>query len=310
MLGSILQAQLSIVPQVGLEGSKTSVDYNESSTFSPLGTKFSPQASVRLDYKFKKGHGPFVGLSTARPGVNYVFSNPEAGNTLYAASRDNTQLRLEGGYQYTTKKLFFNKSGSKNSSDNISSTQSSGKRNCLSSYMMSRCGNKSYSRAVASAPANKGAWVALQPSAGVAFVPTASAAEISTLTDAGMTSYEYTAGNYKTAAIAGLGFLFGKNDQQKLLVTINYVQGIGNMGTETLASTFDSKPIVTRISSNSSNWNLRVGVPFNFTKTKKTVAPKEVIIIKQRTEIRQPAEVQKPKEERKCGSYYRCRKAA
>lgn len=312
MVGFVVQAQLTIVPQVGIESSKTTVSYNESSSFSPLGTQFSPQANVRLDYKFKKGHGPFVGLGTTRSGVNYSFANPESGNTVYNASRDNKQLRMEGGYQFTTKPIFFNKSGgSKNSSNNSPAATTSTKKSCRDYYMSSRCGSKSYSNSVTSSSKNKGSWMAIQPSAGMAFVPTASAAEISTITEGNATSYEYTAGNYKTAAIAGVGFIFGKNDDQKLLVSLNYLKGIGNLQTQTLNTTSQSKPVTTTISSNVSNWNLRVGVPFNLTKSKKPVAPKEVIIIEQRTEIKQPAQVQQPKQEKKCGSsIYRCRKAA
>ena len=310
ILCCVTKAQLTIVPQVGMESSKTNVSYNNSSKFSPLGAQFSPQANVRLDYKFKKGHGPFVGLGTSRSGVNYTFSDPETGMTNYTASRDNTQLRMEGGYQYTTKPIYFNKSGGKNKSSNATGKSSSTKSSCYS-YMESRCGSKSYASSKTDAAKNKGTWMSIQPSAGVAFVPTASDAEIATNTNGTMTSYEYAAGNFKTAAMAGVGFIFGKNDQQKLLVSVNYLKGIGNLETETLTTTTGIKPTTTTMSSNVSNWNVRVGIPFNLTKTKKPTPQKEVIIIKQRTEVKQPAQVQQPKQEKKCGSYmYRCRKAA
>lgn len=311
IIGCVVKAQLSITPQLGIESSKTTVSYNKSSDFSPLGTKLSPHASVRLDYKFKKGHGPFVGLATTRSAINYSFSNPETGNTMYTASRDNKQLRIEGGYQLSTKPIYFNKSGANNKSKNVSTQTSSTKKSCRDFYTRSNCGSKSYTNAVANASSGKGSWVSIQPSAGMAFVPTASAAEIVSQSQGNINSYEYTAGNWKTAAIAGVGFAFGKNDQQKLLVSINYLKGIGNLQTESLTTTTDAKPTTTYISSNASNWNLRVGIPFNLTKTKKPVTQKEVIIIKQRTEIKQPAEVKQPKQEKKCGAYYyRCRKAA
>lgn len=306
----ITKAQLSIVPQLGIEASKTSLSYNKSSDYSPLGAKLSPQASVRLDYKFKKGHGPFVGLATTQSAVNYTFSNPEIGQTNYTASRDNKTLRLEGGYQFTTKPIYFNKTA-KNKSGNVSSTRSTARRSCGDFYSRSHCGSKAYKTSSASSANSKGSWVSIQPSAGMAFVPTASAAEIATTNEGSMNSYEYSAGNWKTAAMAGVGFVFGKNDQQKLIVSLNYLKGIGNLQTESLTTTTDAKPTTTYISSNASNWNLRVGIPFNLTKTKKPVVQKQVIIIRQRTEVKQPAEVQQHKQERKCGaSYYRCRKAA
>ena len=311
ILGCVVKAQLSIVPQVGMESSKTNVSYNKSSDFSPLGAQFSPHASVRLDYKFKKGHGPFLGLATSRSGVNYTFSDPETGMTNYTASRDNTQVRMEGGYQMSTKPIYFNKSGAKNKSSNTTSQSSSPKSSCGSYYVRAHCGGKTYTNSTASAAQNKGTWMSIQPSVGMAFVPTASA-EIATNTENGMTNYEYTAGNWTTAAIAGVGFIFGKNDQQKLLVSVNYLKGIGNLETETLKTTNGVKPTTTEISSNVSNWNVRVGIPFSLTKTKKPVTPKAVIINKQTTEVKKPAEVQQPKVEKKCGGYYmyRCRKAA
>ena len=309
IFGCVVKAQLSIVPQLGIENSKTTVSYNKSSNYSPLGNKISPQVSVRADYKFKKGHGPFVGLATTRSGVNYTFSNPETGMTSYVASRDNTQLRFEGGYQLNTKPIYFNKSSAKNKSRSFSRESSSVKTSCREFYTRSSCGSKSYARTMASPAKEKGSWVRIQPSAGMAFVPTASAAEIVSKGQGNMNSYEYTAGNFKTAAIAGVGFAFGKNDQQKLLVSINYMKGIGNLQTQSITTTADAKPTTTSISSNSSNWNLRVGIPFNVGKTKKPVEQKQVIIIRQRTEVKQPAEVKQQRTEKKCGSNYsRCRR--
>ena len=309
IVGFIAKAQFSIVPQVGVENSKTTVSYNGSSNYAPLGTTFSPQASVRMDYKFKKGHGPFVGLATSRSGINYSFSNPETGKTIYTASRDNMQLRLEGGYQLTTKPIYFNKSGSANKSNKSSAEKYSTKLSCRD-YIRSHCGSKSSQSVAKTAAKGKGSWVAIQPSAGMAFVPTASAAEIATNGQGNLTNYEYTAGNWKTALIAGTGFIFGKNDQQKLVVSINYLKGIGNLQDQSLTTMNASKPVTTNISSNSSNWNLRVGIPFSLTKTKKPVTQKEVIIIRQRTEVKQPAATQQPKTEKRCGSMYRCRRAA
>lgn len=309
VFGCVANAQLSIVPQWGIESSKTTLSYNHSSGYSPLGVKFSPHASVRMDYKFKKGHGPFVGLATSRSAVNYSFSNPESGNTNYTASRDNKQLRLEGGYQLSTKPIYFNKSKSSNKAANFSNEKSSSKGRCGESYVRSHCGSKAYKTPEASSKSNKGAWVSIQPSAGMAFIPTADAAEIETNTLGNINSYEYNAGNWKTAIMAGAGFAFGKNDQQKLIVSINYLRGIGNLQTQSLSTTTDAKPTTTYISSNASSWNLRVGIPITF--NKKQAVKKEVIIIKERTEMKKESEAKPATERKKCGGYmYRCRKAA
>ena len=302
IFGCVAQAQLSIVPQFGIETSKTSVSYNNSSNYSPLGVKLSPHASLRADYKFKQGHGPFIGFATTRSAVEYSFRNPETGKTNYTAERDDKHLRLEGGYSLTTKPIYFNKSGSKNKSSNNSAERSNTKRSCGDFYAASRCGKKS-SQATSSSNSGKGSWVSFQPSAGLAYIPTADAAEIETVGQGTATSYEYAAGNWKTAFIAGAGFIFGKNDQQKLIVSINYLKGIGNLQKETLTTTYDAKPTTTTISSNASNWNLRIGIPISF--AKKPVAKNEVIKIQEQKEIKKPAE------QKKCGGYNisRCRKA-
>jgi len=299
-------AQFSILPQWGIESSQTTLSYNNSSKYSPLNGKPSCHASVRVDYKFKTGHGPFVGLATNRSAVNYEFSNPETGETDYSASRDNKQLHLEGGYQISTKPIYFNKPGAKNKSDNFSSDKNSSKTSGCDFYARSRCGNKMNKMSEARSNNSKGSWVKIQPSAGMAFVPTASAAEIATRNNGGLNTYEYNAGNWTTAVIAGAGFAFGKNDQERFIVSINYLKGIGNLQTTSLTTTVDAKPTTTYLSSNASNWNLRVGFPITF--SKKKTEKKEVIIIKQRTEMKQ--EIQKPREQKKCGSYmYKCRKA-
>jgi hypothetical protein len=313
-LGCIAMAQLSIVPQFGVETSKTTLSYNNSANYSPLGVKLSPHASVRLDYKFKKGHGPFVGLATTRSGVNYSFTNQETGKTDYTASRDNKQLRLEGGYQVSTNRIYFNKSAAKNNaasnnSASVTPEQNTAKRSCRDFYTRSQCGSKASK--VAESPSRKsgGSWMKIQPSAGMAFVPSASAAEIATKSQNNITNYEYTAGNWNTAFIAGAGFAFGNNNQEKLIVSLNYLKGIGNLNTQSLTTVSGTKSTTTHLSSTASNWNLRVGIPIIL--TKKASPKKEVIKIEQRTETKQPAQIKEVKQEKKCGaSMYRCRKAA
>ena len=67
--------KLSLTPQVGFENSRTSVNYNGLGSFAPLGGGFDPQVSLRLDYKFKQGFGPYIGASTSRSAVLYGFND-------------------------------------------------------------------------------------------------------------------------------------------------------------------------------------------------------------------------------------------
>src|SRR5215510_1450001 len=102
--------KFSLLPQVGFETSKTNVSYNNQPYFSPLGVKFSPQASLRLNYASKAGHGFFFGLASSNSVVSYSFANPETGMTNYVATSDDVQLLLEGGYQFNSKKISLGKS--------------------------------------------------------------------------------------------------------------------------------------------------------------------------------------------------------
>src|SRR5678816_625110 len=101
--------KFSLTPQVGFENSRTSVNYNDIGSFAPLGGEFNPQVSLRLDYKFKQGFGPYIGASTSRSGVLYSFSDLENGMNLYTATKANMQVRMEAGYQFTTNPIFFAK---------------------------------------------------------------------------------------------------------------------------------------------------------------------------------------------------------
>jgi len=264
--------KLSLTPQVGFENSRTSVNYNSLGSFSPLGGEFNPQVSLRLDYKFKQGFGPYIGASTSRSGVLYNFNEVENGMSVYNATKANVQLRLEAGYQFTTNPILFNK---KNTS--ASKTKSSGNSSCGSYSNRSSCsrGNSSLSNHCQSKSSaakkmenkNKGGWVRLQPSVGVGFIASPET-DIITKTQGGLITYEYRAGNWNTALLTGIGFEFGRNKQRLLNVSINYFTGIGNMNKETVASVSGTKTTFANLESNAAGWNMRIGIPFTLAEKK------------------------------------------
>lgn len=262
--------KLSLTPQVGFENSRTSVNYNNLGSFAPLGGEFNPQVSLRLDYKFKQGFGPYIGASTSRSGVLYGFNDIENGMSLYTATKANMQLRMEAGYQYTTKPIFFNKT---KQSTSTSTTKSSGKSSCYS--YRSNCSRNSSSRSshcqsknsVAKKAENKGGWVRLQPSVGVGYIA-APTTDIVTKTQGGQTAYEYRAGNWNTAFLTGMGFEFGRNKERLLNVSINYFKGIGNMNTQTVSNESGIKTNYATLESKASGWNMRVGIPFTLAEKK------------------------------------------
>jgi hypothetical protein len=266
--------KLSLTPQVGFENSRTSVNYNNLGSFAPLGEEFNPQVSLRLDYKFKQGFGPYIGASTSRSGVLYGFNDIENGMNTYVATKAKMQLRMEAGYQFTTKPIFFNKT---KQSTSTSKTRSPGKSSCGSYSSRSSC-SKSYSSqssrcqsknsaAKKAENKNKGGWVRLQPSMGIGYIA-APKTDIVTKTQGGQTAYEYRAGNWNTAFLTGMGFEFGRNKQRLLNVSINYFKGIGNMNTQTVSNESGIKTSYATLESKASGWNMRVGIPFTLAEKK------------------------------------------
>jgi hypothetical protein len=245
--------KFSLVPQVGFENSKTKISYNDLGSFSPIGVKFSPQASLRLNYSSKQGHGFFIGAATSRSVVSFSFTDPETGMNNFKATAGNMQLRMEGGYQFNTKPISLN-------SSKKSSASSTEKKNCSSrsSHCCSRSSNKTKEQSLSK---NKSSWVRIQPSVGIGFIPGIKN-DVVTKTQAGQTTYQYNAGNWNTALIAGTGFEFGRGSTRQFTISVNYLKGLGNMDEKTITSTSGGKTVTTNLESASSAWNLKVGIPF------------------------------------------------
>src|SRR5215216_5823466 len=80
-------AQFSLLPQLGFENSRSSLGFNKLNSVAK--NNRIPQGAIRLDYKFKKGHGPFVGVATSQSIVRFNFSDLETGMDAYKVSRGN-----------------------------------------------------------------------------------------------------------------------------------------------------------------------------------------------------------------------------
>lgn len=264
--------QFSLLPQVGFENSKTLLNYNQEG-LTPLGVKFTPQVSLRLNYASKLGHGLFLGASTRRSIVSFEFTNPEDGNTNFTANPGDMQLRLEGGYQFNSKKIILGKSRQASSAKKATTTSqksscgSYAKTNCKPSYSTSRCGSSKSKQAMAAKTSNK-TWMRLQPSVGIGYIPS-DMDMVNTKVQNGQTTYVYSAGNLKTALLAGAGFEFGRNNSRLFTVSVNYVKALGS-AEETLTTVTSTKTTITNLSSEVSAWNLRVGIPFNLGKTQQS----------------------------------------
>jgi hypothetical protein len=279
----VVNAQrFSLLPQVGFENSRTSLSYNDAAYFSPLGVKFSPQASVRLSYSSRMGHGLFLGMATSRNQVAFSFLDPEAGMNDFTATAADMKLRFEGGYQFNSKKISLKNTRSSSRTQASRSTQSRGcgsysKSSCKpSTYSASRCGSKSKT-------VSKQSWVRIQPSLGLGFMPSVSNG-IASKMQSGQIKYEYTAGDWRTAILAGAGFEFGKGNARLFTVGLNYFRGLGNLDDVSMTTVNGSKTTTTTLSSKVSGWNLRVGIPFTLGKA---ASAKKSQVEKKKTECRQ-----------------------
>ncbi|HEX2629634.1 MAG TPA: hypothetical protein VHM26_11495 [Chitinophagaceae bacterium] len=253
--------RFSILPQVGFENSKTNINYNDLSSFAPEGVKFSPQASLRLNYSSKQGHGFFVGVASSRTTVLFSFADPETGMNQFASAAGNMQLRFEGGYQFNSKPIGLHKSSKTNSSTIATRPEVRKSNKCNK-------GNDGWAGCGANRSSKKtksNSWMRIQPSIGMGYNPFTATDVVST-TKNGQTVTEYRAGNWNTALVVGTGVEFGRGKDRLFTVSINYFKGLGNLDQQDMILTSGTKTVHTTLDSKVSGWNMRVGIPFTLAK--------------------------------------------
>jgi hypothetical protein len=284
-VGTAAHAQLSVTPQIGLENSQVSLSTNNSS-FSSLGSALAPRASVRLDYRFKKAHGPYVGFGTS-PGITTVSTaNPEAIMSNYSTTTGSPKLRLEAGYGFSTKPI------------NLQKPSFTTETKTVTRQVKTRCGTYSKTYQVTTKKKNDTWNMRIQPSAGIAYTPAKSNGLV-TQQDATGTVYQYKAGNWNTAVTTGVGFAFAKGAQQKFAVGLNYLRGIGNLGEQSLSTASEGKTSVNQLQSRASAWSLSFGIPFTLTKQKQEV---KLVKAQQQKKSTHKSKCGASREYKRCGS--------
>ncbi|MEJ7736497.1 MAG: hypothetical protein WKF97_03635 [Chitinophagaceae bacterium] len=288
--------KFSLLPQLGLENTRTTLKYNNLSCFSPLGSVIAPKLGARLEYQSKKLHGAFAGIATNRSVVSLRSSDPGSGLQSFKSSASNLRPQLEAGYQVSTKPIYFNKSRSNTKSRTLISKSTKineykyTSKRCGASSVKSHCGkSSSISKSAAKSSKNKGWFMSIKPSVGAAFVPGIKA-DVITSTEGSKTFYTFNAGNWNTALIAGAAFEFGSHNQKNFTVSVNHLRGVGNLGRKTMTTASEGKTMVTHFNSSVSNWNITAGIPINLSK-KKT------------PQVRQKAEPKTHNYENKCWQY-------
>jgi hypothetical protein len=286
--GFAANAQFTLLPQMGVENPLTKITYNNGSYYTPLPIQLAPHLGLRADYRSKQGHGVFLGIATSRSGVDYTFSNPEAGMTNYTTTVGDMQVRFEGVYQFNRKPIYFKKQA-------VSNTTAPAK---VSTPERKGCGGYSYrshccekNRMAQKPKVDERLYVRIQPSLGMAWVP-AGKGSVETEVKSGQPSYTYEAGRYNTAVVTGAGLEFGAAKKRFFTISINYFKALSDQSA-TLVTQTAGKDVVTSLNSKVSGWNASIGIPISLSKTKQPVQAKH-------TEVKRTS----------CQEYYRmrCRK--
>lgn len=267
LTATFTNAQLSLLPQIGFEQSRTTLNYGDA--FSTSGVTGNFKAGLKMDYRFKGGHSPFINLGTSPAPTHFVFS--DAGSLIknYQATKNNLQFRLEAGYQYSSKPIQLKKNSP------VSKTKSA-KKECGENEVKKSCGSSAYKshggdkKSISNKSQKNNAMnMRLQPSLAFAYIP--SARESMKLTGNG---FEYNAANSKTAIVPAIGFEFAQGRHRFLTLNVFYTKALGQQE-DAFTSSAGNKTTVTRLDSKASTWGMTVGIPFSLNKTNNHKAKKE-----------------------------------
>ncbi len=279
------KAQFTILPQIGFENTETTITYNKGKAFSPFCENVSPQAAVSFSYNFKNAHGPFIGVASSRSVVQYGFTDPETGMNVYTASKGSTQLRLEGGYQFSSKRIYFSNAPAEHHSLCSEYQKLAQLFSCGKSHINTNNDNTVKANAKTK---DTRVWMRIQPLIGVAYLPNTPRSDIYIKPGAGQPVYEYNAGNWTTALLTGVNFEFGQEEQSKFIISLNCVNGLCT-GTKSITTGTENKSITTNLKSYASGCNIRIGIPFSFAK--------------KHSVLKQQASEPTYKPEHRCGQY-------
>jgi len=285
MAGTAAHSQWSLLPQVGIENLRSSLRVNGQKAIGSLDGESAFKASLRTDYRFKGGHGPYASIGSSPSAIRLSFTDPQNLATNYSTKTNGQQWRLEGGYGLSFKPIYFKKGAAKNATSKSTQTISRTavvKKSCGSYTYTYRCQRSSSTaqRQVKNTAFN----MRLQPAVGIAYLPDTK--ETVAKDD---NTVIYRAGNWNTAFVSSMGFELAKGTRQFLTLQLAYTKGLGNLGTQSVSTIADAKTIVTSLRSNASSWALTAGIPIQLTKR-----------------VAQPAKSAPKEEVEKVKTYKRC----
>ncbi|WP_121353073.1 hypothetical protein [Flavisolibacter nicotianae] len=272
--GTAMRAQFSLLPYAGFEQSRNRVTNTNGLSASDISRNL--RAGLKMDYRLKGGHGPFISLGTSPAPVSFRFNNLGSVASSYEAAKGALQFRMEGGYQYSSRPISLGKkrTAASPSASLVPDQSAAPQKTCGSLLYKSRCGER---KALTKAsPVNKTLNMRLQPLLALAYIPSATESVKQTAS-----GFEYTAAP-KTALVPAMGFEFAKGSQRLLTLGLFYSRALGQKE-QTVNSLSGGKAYTTTLSPRTSTWGLTLGIPIGLTKTK---AVKQMTETRQRTEKR------------------------
>lgn len=266
LAGTAARAQLSLLPQAGFEQSRTALGYGNGLSASSINTNV--KAGLKTAYGLKGGHTPFLNLTTAPAPV--IFSFNSNGDLTDHFQSTIPKLRLEAGYQFSSKAIQLGKKGTANNAASSATEQAAAPQSRCGLLYRSHCGQQK--RMSRMNPVNEPWTMRLQPALALAYVPSAEQSLRSK-----SNGLEYKAAAWKTALVPSVGVEFAKGQQRLFTVSIFYTKPLAE-GDQMATLSSGVKAVPVMLQPKTASWGLTVGVPFSFARTghhKPTMEKKE-----------------------------------
>ena len=229
--------RLTITPQAGIQTASTRVLYNNSPYAAPYRSS-AAYVGVRLAYQSKHGHGPYLNLALGTSTNTYRLSEHNSiFNTSFKQAMTDV-IRIEGGYQWNSKPLYFK-----------------------------RIWDNSMSAEEFSKLAKKGWYVRLQPFVGLGLHQRNGIGyDLWSVSDGTVTTYS---SDRNLILSTGLNMEFGKNGKSKFALGFNYVGGLSGGQTTFINRRINGADYQTHLFNRGTGFNITLGVPLTIWKKRR-----------------------------------------
>jgi hypothetical protein len=221
--------ELTITPQVGIQSANTKIAFTNSPYGAPYRTA-APYLGARFVYESKRGHGPYLNLAMGTYTNTYQVYAPSSPYFGSLRSAQTDLFRIEGGYQWNSKPVYFK-----------------------------RIWNNNISAEEFARMEKKGWYVRFQPFVGVGYNLRNGKGYDQSVIDHGTITTYSPSGSFVLSS--GLLMEFGKNGKKKFSLGINYVAGLRAGQTTIIDRTINGVNHQTHLINRSSGFNVTLGVP-------------------------------------------------